>query len=690
MDNPRLINQGTSFSSSQFAGSSSVDTLVQPNTLCSPCQVLLDQSNAVVFLLIGDLTSRFEVFGHHGTIGELISAAIQGCHLCSLLHHDLFALYGYKLSEYGQLSYTLQIKNRLHSRPGVDTRDVRNFKMEVSCEVKVHLKDLTLETEGLLMFLETFASAQKLLAVPPSSLEYQSTASHASFAQTSRWLRECLSNHVTCSQALPQETFVPTRLLYIPSKEQELIVRLRPKEIVQPIPAYFTLSHRWGEVQPLKLTTHNYDAFLQGIPIEQFPKSFHDAAMVVLGLGYNYIWIDSLCIIQDSAQDLAKEMLQMGEIYRDALCNVAAMGAANCLGGCFVARNSLFNRPCIVSEGDSRYLSITHQHRNDEETSKGPTLTGDTAAPLQQRSWVVQERALSPRTIYYGSNMIFWECLEGAASEVQPQLGKHASICYREPSKGDPRIKMQKWSSSVKKSLADLLSQKEIDDDWYSRWVNIVVAFTGCQMTYKKDKWVALSGLARVVEQRWGLHVLCGMWREYLAAELVWAAVEPGIRLENEFPSWSWLSVDAQLSAAPLTQFQRIPFFSGGQSEAKITSTQTGAGWRLNIRAPIRKCQWSKEYEENPNPRTKYHIPLNHTGLSYLCEWYPDTEPDPNTEVWMVLIIKDPSPPRNARGLVMVPKTDDSDLWIRVGSFYLCYIDPVEVGDWRIKTVQLC
>lgn len=90
---------------------------------------------------------------------------------------------------------------------------------------------------------------------------------------------------------------------------------------------YAALSHVWGDVEaapPLKTIRGNYDEMKEGIPLFRLPPNFADAVETCRRLGVQFIWIDSLCIIQDSDEDWQQEAGTMHEVYRNAEVTIVA------------------------------------------------------------------------------------------------------------------------------------------------------------------------------------------------------------------------------------------------------------------------------------------------------------------------------------------------------------------------------
>jgi len=98
----------------------------------------------------------------------------------------------------------------------------------------------------------------------------------------------------------------PTRLLYIGTEgDTEWGLHL-PSEKGFPPPKYITLSYRWGSNHEFQLTGSKLRAGFRGY-IQELPTTFKHAIYVARQLSVQYLWIDRLCIIQDSQVDWERE-----------------------------------------------------------------------------------------------------------------------------------------------------------------------------------------------------------------------------------------------------------------------------------------------------------------------------------------------------------------------------------------------
>lgn len=147
------------------------------------------------------------------------------------------------------------------------------------------------------------------------------------------WLNNCLSSHLLCRKLSVFQA--PTRLLEI----YEGGVRLCLPRFMSMCPLYLTLSHCWGSMNTLKLMKSNVDSFLREIPVQDLCNTFLDALIVTQTLGFDYLWIDSLCIIQDDLADWRRESTLMSEVYGNAVLNIAATHANNGSAGLFIKRH---------------------------------------------------------------------------------------------------------------------------------------------------------------------------------------------------------------------------------------------------------------------------------------------------------------------------------------------------------------
>ena len=188
-----------------------------------------------------------------------------------------------------------------------------------------------------------------------------------------------------------------------PAEAGEDTIRLVISSALPSNVEYMTLSHCWGPKPPIRLTRANIENMKAGILVGDLPRSFQNAIVVTGWFQCRYLWIDSLCIIQDSKEDWQSESGLMRHVYKNAWLNIAATAAADSSSGLFVDRKPLLVSTGAVSiswEGNLPTGMFYFFLRDFWEDEVG-------RAPLNRRAWVVQERFLSRRNLHFGSRGLF-------------------------------------------------------------------------------------------------------------------------------------------------------------------------------------------------------------------------------------------------------------------------------------------
>jgi hypothetical protein len=236
--------------------------------------------------------------------------------------------------------------------------------------------------------------------------------SAARFLLLKQLIRECDLDHDLC-RPKDDETLneMPTRLLDIKDN-----IKLVESDSIEPSP-YVALSHCWGSLQgneKLCALRDNIQGLKTSIEFERLPRTFRDAVVVAKNLGMRYIWIDSLCIIQDDKKDWEYEAARMEQVFRGAYFTVAATSAKTSKDGFLTPRQPRSFVELSKLSGKKLYVcrAIDNFYKDVE--------LGD----LNQRGWVLQERVLSRRSIHFSSTQIYWECGVGVHCETLTRLNK--------------------------------------------------------------------------------------------------------------------------------------------------------------------------------------------------------------------------------------------------------------------------
>jgi hypothetical protein len=328
-------------------------------------------------------------------------------------------------------------------------------------------------------------------------------------------------------------------------------------------------------------------------PIAALPKTFMDAMDFSKQLGIYYIWIDRLCILQDCLQDWNKEAAAMRDVYENAFLTIAALGAPNDNGGCFFQRSPREVAPTIVwlNKDNSQpepYMSL-------DEKDWGWKLDF-TYEPLRRRAWVVQERYMSSRTIYFGRKQVYWDCWERNACEIRPRNAEEHKIT-RDSHHGYRR-NYQLW----KPLLLSNRFHSQVDDEFWqviSEWNEIVGIYSACKLTQRTDKLVAIAGLAQKFRNALNLSTrenhqyFAGHWEKSLPESLTWRSIGGNTRYQEYIaPSWSWASMDGQVQNRLQYHVieQRILYakYCGAHIDSKgdLGTDRTLGGW-VRLEAPL-------------------------------------------------------------------------------------------------------
>ncbi|KAK3898791.1 heterokaryon incompatibility protein-domain-containing protein, partial [Staphylotrichum tortipilum] len=349
---------------------------------------------------------------------------------------------------------------------------------------------------------------------------------------------------------------LPSRIVCVGHDNDGVFLSAQDTDSYYPTTArYACLSHCWGDSQPLRTLKSNLKAHHENIPWQQIPKTFQDAISYTRKLGVHYIWIDSLCIVQDDADDWLAESAKMADIYQNAYVTLAASAGRSSRDGLYhtpgnphIVFGTMHNQP--VSVGLRR--PPKHPIYRGANARAGGGANAD--FPLFTRAWVFQERMLSPRIIHFGPYEMFWEC-------------RHEGVCacdsHRDPRYSSNRDLIASQALSSKSALSDRMRASS-DEQRAALWRDLVEEYSQLQLTKSSDKLPAIEGLAVVMKpMRWGEEYIAGMWTGS-PLDLLWTA-----KTERDFtqqeqpiltyprasyrtqrwraPSWSWASVDADI-----------------------------------------------------------------------------------------------------------------------------------------------
>ncbi|CAI0650082.1 unnamed protein product [Colletotrichum noveboracense] len=367
------------------------------------------------------------------------------------------------------------------------------------------------------------SSCRPDLAVTPIG---NNTGSPEVLQTAADWYQFCRLNHSKCwSLPTRKPGWVPSRLVDIGQAQDESWRLIITDDQAGSLIAaqYATLSYRWGsKPQALMLRTSTLGHFLGGKPIADLPQTFKDFFVVARKLGFKYVWIDCLCIIQDCSQDWKHEASTMRDVYANSGCNVVACDSSEPGGGLFRYRHPSDVSPGLVEIRLSSGQPQRYVVRDDHFNGRNVTVT-----TLADRGWVFQERFLAPRLLSFHPQRISWE---GVYQSFEDSI----SI-------------MDELLASVQQSAE--ASYGEMTEATLKLWKKLVGLYSRCKLTKSEDKLVAFAGVAKAFQELTGDTYLAGVWRSQLLVQLNWTALEKmrAAHFPKRYraPSWSWASIDS-------------------------------------------------------------------------------------------------------------------------------------------------
>ncbi|KAG8167645.1 hypothetical protein KVR01_003334 [Diaporthe batatas] len=463
-----------------------------------------------------------------------------------------------------------------------------------------------------------FLPARQLILGPEFSdptIMTSSAKSAASFDIARSWYQKCLK-HETCRSWRRETRFLPTRLIQIrgpDTKASKVSARLCETNGLPTTTPYVSLSHCWGKCVLFTLTQNNLDDLRREIPISQLPKTFQDAIDVTFKLGINYLWIDSLCIIQDSKEDWTHEAKRMGDVYLHGEFNISATAYEDGSEGLFGERTALplVHFPLYME------FTLVEKYVRKKTSFKGFYICWNDSefhdkihmGLIFSRAWVAQERALSPAIIHYTREKIWWECNQEIFNEAVPDSPYLNGNLIWEQVEGGGRDRVRS------------LSKQSQPEQVYSFWKTFLTNHGGAFLTYYKDRFPAMAGLARIVGDYIDDDLVAGFWSGDLIRSLIMARGSTRIAIQPELiaPTWSWASLCStpylvsqdEAKVTPLEGVQIIKVLSdvpGFKSDLQSTHFETSAVRGLVIRGVLRRLPDNFKSRLNDNSLGKVWV----------------------------------------------------------------------------------
>ncbi|KAH7075981.1 heterokaryon incompatibility protein-domain-containing protein [Paraphoma chrysanthemicola] len=556
---------------------------VVPNQLCESCTVFTTQVQSLI-LHFREVPSRqrVSVQPHYSSEDELTRGVGSGCHLCSKFMGVLYSLEDKFLvpndieEEYEDGIYTEFEERYVTSqilKPGIGFDAGSDEKVDEDNVYSVTIGKLSKLSRRLDVFTNPLAVDFSDSPREPAEEAQTSsfTASEACLHTVRQWHQICTTQHMLCK---PEPSLRrPTRLLDLDFDDSSDVRLIEGNLNDAP---YATLSYSWGTVEQTMLIPSLYEQYRSRIRLDSLSNVVQDSITVCRGLTIRYLWIDALCIVQGEDGDFTEEAARMIDIYGGSTINITAAATTNTTQHFLVFRNALEVMDCAldfgIDGGRRGYIRNKGLCSGARESNRRP---GD--YHVDSRAWTMQERFLSPRSIYFGPTGMHWECRKGIACEFDVDVD--AERLHKRP----------EWHQSAKLNLklehnkVSLLSNcRPVTDQVIAMrhvWNRVLTCYTAMELTNHTDKLVALSGVTSLLEKSTGLRASFGLWDKFFVQDLLWQVdmnTAHHAKVLDQAPSWSW---------ANLGDCSIHPSFAMLQSERRGTMTCIQS-WTATLMAP--------------------------------------------------------------------------------------------------------
>lgn len=376
----------------------------------------------------------------------------------------------------------------------------------------------------------------------------QDPSSDLDLKKISSWLSDCEThrNHKLCQDLSSDKTpHSRLQLMLIDVVESCLV----EKDSAAP---YFALSYVRGDSQIPDTETKNIskrqkEGYFDSIG-HTLPQVIRDAMICVRKMGYRYLWVDALCILQDEGDKKLKQIMQMDAVYSQAFLTLAALSGKSADDGLpGISSGSRF--PTRASKvipnlgnplPNQGYEAGTSSERNGRTKfhfiTESPAL--DLQAdllPYEKRAWTFQERLLSRRCLYFTSHQTYFHCESAQVSEDEDLLP-----IYENSSKTFGHLGKNRHAIND----LDLPEVQGFNIRRFLQYASLVEQYSQRQLSNPNDILNAFLGIVAVLRHNWGTTFTCGIPSSLFHDALLWfPACDCLVRRksgERTFPSWSW------------------------------------------------------------------------------------------------------------------------------------------------------
>ncbi|EUC47822.1 hypothetical protein COCMIDRAFT_89228 [Bipolaris oryzae ATCC 44560] len=358
------------------------------------------------------------------------------------------------------------------------------------------------------------------------------------------WLTECETSHPNCRKSPKPDVQLATRILDVQELETDRysVNLISTKGIDLYSRPYIALTHVWGGIElPCKTTKSKIAKYYDGgIDFDSLPKTFQDAVRLTVAIGFRYLWIDSLCIIQDDTEDWQRESAKMAAIYGAGTITLSATSAENSYGGCGLSpKIRSVTRFCSTDHGRPYFAAKARDTSRDGRIDTIEMQLRD--EPVHKRAWILQEQILSRRILHATYSQFVWEC--NSISE------REDGTAYDEKTHLPPEKSWRARSRGFSQKMRDIGSGGLDVFEFERNWWHCVADYMKRSLTHTSDQYAALAGIVQFHQDIAGNRPIVGLWERDLALHLAWKVyhdprehkITP-LKRANCRPSWTWMS----------------------------------------------------------------------------------------------------------------------------------------------------
>ncbi|KAI0653373.1 heterokaryon incompatibility protein-domain-containing protein [Cubamyces menziesii] len=484
-------------------------------------------------------------------------------------------------------------------------------------------------------------------------------------------IEECVRGHPECQAITPYpmgRAPLPTRLIDCSDPHCLRIVETDPAMRG----TYIALSYVWGDRAPAYRTTQsNLSRYTVKIDVV-LPQTILDAINVTRALGVYLLWIDGLCIVQDSEKDMHHELARMRDVYRNAYVTIDASSAAKVSEGFLQDRKLLLMPYAILpfisppSQSDGAQLGMVCVSQSGFRYS---TSRDDEGSPdvnhTAFRGWCLQERLISTRLLAFTSQTLQLRC----HTRTHNVGGAHH----------DGLCDAARLPEAVFYPHRHVACQSDEWADIHRGWWSVVRDYSLCKLSNPSDKLIAISAVAEMFAPTLGSGYIAGLWRHSLLYDLLWLSDDsqyPCSPRPTRYrgPSWSWASTDNPVSC--WYRHKHVDWLAevvkctiALQNEQLPFGPVTGAS--LILRSPILPCKWfvDEDVDGIPTRRLSIELPFSSPFALEREEFRFDEDISllEECEAWFVpLLIRDLSSSVELSGPVVTRA--EIGVWRRAGA----------------------